>query len=81
MGIGGSFPGLKRQGCVADQLPLFSTEIKNAWSYTSTLPSSSWRGVQLSSGWVLAWYLVKHRDFTDVAWPQNSDTETSRLRW
>jgi len=38
MGTRGSSLGVKRPGREADQLPPFSAEVKNAWSYTSTLP-------------------------------------------
>jgi hypothetical protein len=30
--------GIKRPGCEADHTPPSSAEVKNAWSYTSTLP-------------------------------------------
>jgi len=30
--------GLKQLGCEADHSPPSSAEVKNAWSYTSTLP-------------------------------------------
>jgi hypothetical protein len=33
--------------------------------YIHSLSMSSWRDVKLSNGYVfVAWYLVKHRDFT-----------------
>jgi len=39
MGNGGALSlGVKRLGCEADQSLLSSAEVKNAWSYTSTLP-------------------------------------------
>jgi hypothetical protein len=38
MGIGGSFPGVKRQGLEADHSPPTSAEVKKIWIYTSTLP-------------------------------------------
>jgi hypothetical protein len=38
MGIGSSFPGVKRPGREADHSPPTSVEVKNAWSYISTLP-------------------------------------------
>jgi hypothetical protein len=38
MGTMGSFPGIKRQGRVADHSPPSSAEVKNAWSYTFTPP-------------------------------------------
>jgi hypothetical protein len=37
MGTGGCFAGINRPGSEVDQLPPYSTEVKNAWSYTSTL--------------------------------------------
>jgi hypothetical protein len=45
------FPGVKRPGREADHSPPSSAEVKNAWSYTSTLPFV-----------FMAWYLVKNRD-------------------
>jgi len=36
-GYHGSFPGLKKLGCV-DYWPSLSTEVKNDWSYTSASP-------------------------------------------
>jgi len=39
-----SFPGVKWQGREADYLPQSSAKDKNAWSYTSTLNTFSWRG-------------------------------------
>jgi hypothetical protein len=38
VGVRGSFPGVKRQGCETDLSPPSSAEVKNAWSYTSTSP-------------------------------------------
>jgi hypothetical protein len=35
-GYKGSFPGAKRQKRESDNLPLYSADVKNAWSYTST---------------------------------------------
>jgi hypothetical protein len=31
--------GVKRLGCEADQSPISSADVKNAWSYTSTAPT------------------------------------------
>jgi hypothetical protein len=42
---------VKRPGREPDHSPPLSGEVKNAWSYTSTLPYV-----------FMAWYLVKHRD-------------------
>jgi hypothetical protein len=42
----------KRLGLKDDHFPPSGTEIKNAWSYTSTPPSV-----------YMAWYLIKHGDF------------------
>jgi hypothetical protein len=40
----GSFPpGVKRPGREADRSPPSSAEVNNAWSYTSTPNTSSWR--------------------------------------
>jgi hypothetical protein len=36
--------GVKRPGREADRTPPPSAEVKNAWIYTSTPPTSSWRG-------------------------------------
>jgi hypothetical protein len=38
MSIGGSFPGVKRQGSEADHLPRTRTEVKKMWTYPSTPP-------------------------------------------
>jgi hypothetical protein len=38
MGIRGTFPRVKPQGCEADHSPLSNAEVKNAWKYTSTPP-------------------------------------------
>jgi len=43
MDIGGSFPGSKAAGAWSRPLPS-SVETKNAWSYTSTPHTPSWRG-------------------------------------
>jgi hypothetical protein len=53
MFTGGIFAGVKRSARKADHSPQSSAEVKNAWSYTSTLPYV-----------FMAWCLVKHRDFT-----------------
>jgi len=37
-------PGLKRQGREADHWHPYWAEVKNAWRYTSTPKTSSWRG-------------------------------------
>jgi hypothetical protein len=42
---------VKRLGREVDNSPSPSAEVKNTWSYTSTLNTLSWRGAQL-----------KHRD-------------------
>jgi hypothetical protein len=47
MATRGSFPGVRRPGCEADHSPPSSAEVKNAWSYTSTLPIRL-HGVMLS---------------------------------
>jgi len=40
-----TFQDVKRPGRDAGQLPLYSTEVKNEWGYTSTPPyMPSWRG-------------------------------------
>jgi hypothetical protein len=48
---GGLFLGVKRPGCEADHSPSSSSEVKNAWRYTST-PQFIF----------MAWCLLKHRD-------------------
>jgi len=63
MGTGALSPGVKRPGREADHSPPSSAEVKNAWIYTSTTHTSSWRGAQSRTGYVfMTWYLVKHRD-------------------
>jgi hypothetical protein len=47
VGIRGSFPGCKAAGDEADHSPPSSTEVKNAWSYTS-IPSVRLHGMVLS---------------------------------
>jgi hypothetical protein len=54
MGTGVSFLGVKRPGRDADHSPPSSAEVKNAWSYTSTIQHV-----------FVAWCLVKHRDDDD----------------
>jgi hypothetical protein len=49
-GEGGVSPKLKRPGYEADYIPACSAEIRNDWSYTSTLPYI-----------FMEWFLVKHR--------------------
>jgi len=51
MGTGSSFSGSKEAGREDDHSSPLSSEVKNAWSYTST-PQYVF----------LAWCLVKHRD-------------------
>jgi hypothetical protein len=41
MGTRGSFPAVKRPGREADPSPPSSSEVENAWSYTSILPNTS----------------------------------------
>jgi len=63
VGTGGYFPGVNQSGREADLAPSCTTEVKNAWSATSTYPYITWRGVQLSKAhFFMALYLVKHRD-------------------
>jgi len=38
MGTGGSFSEVKRPGRESDHSPTSSAEVKNAWSYISSLP-------------------------------------------
>jgi hypothetical protein len=42
MGIGGSFPGVQRQGREADHSPPTSAEVKETWIYTGTPLAPSW---------------------------------------
>jgi len=51
MGTRGSFLGVRWAGREANHSPQSSSEVKNAWSHTSTLNTPSWSGPQL-----------KHRD-------------------
>jgi hypothetical protein len=53
-GVSGALSlGIKRPGREADHPPPASAEVKNAWSYTSTPNTSSWRGVYLRTGTIL----------------------------
>jgi hypothetical protein len=55
-------PGVRRLGREADNSAPSSAEVKNEWSYISTLPHLfvAW---YLNTGYVfMVWYLVKHRD-------------------
>jgi hypothetical protein len=45
VGIGVFSPGIKRSGREADQSLPPSSKVKNAWTYTSTPPTSSRSGV------------------------------------
>jgi hypothetical protein len=58
-------------GHKADHSPL-----KNAWSYTSTPPYVFWHGAWLSTGNIMAWYLVKHKDnFTFTFYATNNNMQ------
>jgi hypothetical protein len=64
MGTRGFFLRIKREGREADHSPLSSAEVKNTWSYISSLP-------YVFMAWcfnyrivLLAWYLVNYQDFT-----------------
>jgi hypothetical protein len=50
--LGALSPGVKRQGCEADNSPPTNAEVKKMWVSTSTPPYASWRTAKL----------VKHRD-------------------
>jgi hypothetical protein len=50
MGTGGSFPRIELPGRAAHHSPPSNPEVKNAWSYTSTSNTSSWRGAYLNTG-------------------------------
>jgi hypothetical protein len=51
MGTGDLTRGVKRPGREAEHSPPCSTEVKNAWGYTSTPPHA-----------FRMWYILKHRD-------------------
>jgi len=55
-GTGGCFPGGRRPGREADHSPSSSTEVKNAWRYTSTPSTSSRRGAWLCAGTIYLTY-------------------------
>jgi hypothetical protein len=42
MGIGGSFPGVKRQGREADHSLSTSADVRKTWIYTTTTHTSTW---------------------------------------
>jgi hypothetical protein len=44
---------VQRPGREAHHSPPSNAEVKNEWSYTSTPPTSSWRGAWLSTGTTL----------------------------
>jgi hypothetical protein len=50
MGTGGYFPEVKWLGLEADHSASSSAEVKNVWSYTSTLPYI-----------LMVWFLIKYR--------------------
>jgi hypothetical protein len=52
-------PGVKRPGHEAHHSLPSTAEVKNAWSYTSTACTSSWRDASLN---IFMTYSVKHRD-------------------
>jgi hypothetical protein len=56
--------GVKRPGREDDRSPPSSVEVKNAKSLPPPPNTSSRRGAQLSKTYILmAWCLIKHRDF------------------
>jgi hypothetical protein len=62
MGSGALSLWIKWPGSEADHSTPSNAEVKNAWSYAST-PPSSWRGAYLITGYnFMAWYLVKPKD-------------------
>jgi hypothetical protein len=63
MRTGGYLPGVKPPEREADHSSPSSAEVKNAWSYTSTLSYifMAWCLVKYRIVF-MAWYLVKHRD-------------------
>jgi hypothetical protein len=50
MGTGALSPGVKRPSREAEHSSLFSAEVKNGWSYTSTPHTSSLGGTELNHG-------------------------------
>jgi hypothetical protein len=60
--------GIKRPGCETDHSHPSNVEVKNAWSYTSTPNTPSWRGAQL-----------KHRNNFTFTLPTSSGLQPSGL--
>jgi hypothetical protein len=59
MGTGGAISlGVKRPGREADHSPPSSTDVKNAWRYTSTPNTSPSRGAWLSTGTTLLSFIT-----------------------
>jgi hypothetical protein len=59
----GFFPrGVKRSGRETNHSSPPSAQVKNAWSYASTLQTSSWLGAKLSSGTTLPVTSALHKD-------------------
>jgi hypothetical protein len=56
---------VKQPGLEADHSPPSSAEVNNAWHYTSTRNTSSWRGAQLDTGTTLSLYghILSSKDF------------------
>jgi hypothetical protein len=52
MGVRGSLPGVKQPGRKADHSPPTNAEVKNAWIYTHSPNTSSWRGASVCNGYV-----------------------------
>jgi hypothetical protein len=53
MGTRGSFLGVRWAGREANHSPQSSSEVKNAWSHTSTLNTPSWSGPQLKHRYLI----------------------------
>jgi hypothetical protein len=76
LGTRGSFPVVKRPVLEVDQLPTSSTKVKNARSYASDYPYVLIAWCLIKKRIVLmAWYLVKHSDFTFIMLPSSHANE------
>jgi hypothetical protein len=82
MGNGGPFPRSKASGRETVHSPLSSAESKNAWSYTSTPRTSSWRGAVLITGTLhFIWYSFYMSRFTNMAAVRNFEVIPVKLMW
>jgi hypothetical protein len=83
--LSNGYKGLKRTECEADHSPPSSVEVQNAWSYTSTAHTSSWRGACLSTGTTLpsrhglGFYLERGNDSLQPHFSQSSCHSTLQI--